>query len=428
MPKREIGEIPTAPPALLLMLREFASGGKWEDVRKRIRATVPDLKEQSFGFESQNLSRSEPLNPTSFDVHLHGALDLLSGDVCVMPKCRVAAAERLARSFGLIADQVWLTDHLSTEVMGMGRPTNAAIDRLMQQTLALAPLLPLIEARIIRFRSPWIATCEGCKKKFEDRVEATSQEVLKVFRRDFKVKRRKDGGFFVITGKAFEPEVVLHSASTSSKRIPSNRECAVREVAGQVSQVLWTAREASMTGGSIFTNSRVGLSGLLHGEGRLPDRKTLLLFDGDRAFEVPWVSQLSPEQILQLRQEASLALPVFRERLARALAQTGPEVSIQSSRELISELRAQAAEVRAELSVKRTKSARYWKTTYGVLGLALSAYGVATDQIVPGVAGLLPILQLLISHKTGHEADVAKLTTRPGYVLVKAQDLLEHAH
>jgi hypothetical protein len=64
MPKREIGEIPTAPPALLLMLREFASGGKWEDVRKRIRATVPDLKEQSFGFESQNLSRSEPLNPT----------------------------------------------------------------------------------------------------------------------------------------------------------------------------------------------------------------------------------------------------------------------------------------------------------------------------------------------------------------------------
>lgn len=211
MRKREIDEIPTAPPALLLMLREFAAGAKWEDVRKRIKAIVPDLKEQSFAFESQNVSRSEPLDPTSFDVHLHGALDLLSGDVCVMPKCRVAAAERLARSFGLIADQVWLTDHLSTEVMGMGRPTNAAIERLMQHAVALAPLLPLIEARIIRFRSPWIATCEGCKKEFEDQVEATSQEVLKVFRRDFKVKPRKDGGFFVTTGKAFEPTVFLHS-------------------------------------------------------------------------------------------------------------------------------------------------------------------------------------------------------------------------
>jgi hypothetical protein len=345
-----------------------------------------------------------------------------------MPKCRIAAAERLARSFGLIADQVWLTDHLSTEVMGMGRPTNPAIDRLMQHALALAPLLPLIEARIIRFRSPWIATCEGCKEKFEDQVEATSQEVLKVFRRDFKVKPSRGGGFFISTGKAFEPTVFLHSISKSPKRMPSNRECAVREVADQVRQVIWTAREASMTGGTIFTNSRVGLSGLLQGEARLPDRKTLLFFDGDRAFEVPWVSQLSPEQILQLREEASLALPVFRERLARALVQTGPQVNIQSSQELISELRAQAAEVRAELTVKRTKSARYWKTTYGVLGLALSAYGVATDQVIPGVAGLLPILQLLISHETGHEADVAKLTTRPGYVLVKAQDLLEHAH
>ena len=157
MRKREIDEIPTAPPALLLMLGEFASGAKWEDVRKWIKAIVSDLKEQSFAFEPQNVSRSEPLDPISFDVHLHGALDLLSRDVCVMPKCRVAA-ERLARSFGLIADQEWLTDHLSTEVMGMGRPTNAAIERLMQHAVALAPLLPLIEARIIRFRSPWIAT------------------------------------------------------------------------------------------------------------------------------------------------------------------------------------------------------------------------------------------------------------------------------
>ena len=164
MRKREIGEITTAPPALLLMLREFASGAKWEDVRKRIKAIVPDLKQQSFGFESQNVSRSEPLNPSSFDVHLHGALDLLSGNGCVELECRVAAAERLARSIGLIADQVWLTDHLSTEVMGIGRPTNAAIERLMQHAVALAPLLPLIEARIIRFRSPWIAACEGCNQ------------------------------------------------------------------------------------------------------------------------------------------------------------------------------------------------------------------------------------------------------------------------
>jgi hypothetical protein len=181
MRKHELGEIPNAPPALLLMLREFTLGGKWEDVRKRIKAIVPDLKEQSFGFEPQNVSRSEPLNPTSFDVHLHGALDLLSGDGCVMPTCRVAAAERLTRSFGLIADQVWLTDHLSTEVMGMGRPTNAAIDRLMQDAVALAPLLPLIEGRIIRFRSPWIRHAKAVIKSFSIRSRLQARKYSRPF-------------------------------------------------------------------------------------------------------------------------------------------------------------------------------------------------------------------------------------------------------
>src|SRR5437868_458187 len=131
MPKREIGELATAPPALVLMLREFASGADWDGIRKRIRAIIPDLREQSFAFESENVTRSEPSVPTSFDVHLDGALDLLSGRSCVALECRIAAAERLARSVGLIADRVWLTDHLSTEVICMGRATNAALDRLM---------------------------------------------------------------------------------------------------------------------------------------------------------------------------------------------------------------------------------------------------------------------------------------------------------
>lgn len=428
MPKREIGEIRTAPPALLLMLREFAAGTDWDSVRKRIRAIVPDLRDQSFAFESQNISRPESSTPTSFDVHLDGALDLLSGRTCVALECRIAAAEQLARSVGLIADWVWLTDHLSTEIVCMGRATNAAVDGLMQHAVALAPLLPLIEAGIVRFRSPWIATCNDCNEDFVRQVESTTEEVLKVFRRDFKVQPRKDGGFFVSTGSAFEPALFLHSVSSTPKRLPTNREYASQAVANEIRQVLWAAREASMTGGSIFTNSRVALAGLLHREGRLPARKSLLLFDGDRAFEVPWVSDLTAAQILQLREEASIALPAFRELLTRTLVQTGPDVRTPSSRELISDLRAQAAEVRAELTVKGRKSARYWKTTYAVLGLTLSAYGVAADQVIAGVAGLLPILQLLISHKTGHEADLAKLTTRPGYVLVKAQEILAHAH
>jgi hypothetical protein len=80
------------------------------------------------------------------------------------------------------------------------------------------------------------------------------------------------------------------------------------------------------------------------------------------------------------------------------------------------------------LEAIRKNSARYWKATYGILGLGLSAYGVAADQVLPGVGGLLPIIHLLIDHKTGHESEVSKLTTSPGFVLVKAQDILAHSH
>jgi hypothetical protein len=314
-----------------------------------------------------------------------------------------------------MADRVWLTDHLSDAVLSMGRATNEALDHLMKHAMTLAPLLPLIAAGIVRFRSPWIPTCGQCSAEFEDEV-------------DFKIERDKDGGYIARTGKSFDPPLFFRSMGARPDGIPSSREFAKSTVADQIRSSLWTAREASMTGGSLLTNSRIALAGLLQREGRLPDRGALLLFDKERELSVPWVSDLNAAQILQLREEAALALPAFRECLTRAMARSDAHPEGRSSDEVISELREQAAEVWAELSAKRQHSARYWKVSYGLLGLALSAYGVASDQIIPGVGGILPVLQLLISHKVGYEAELAKPTTRPGYVLVKAKEILAHAH
>jgi hypothetical protein len=179
----------------------------------------------------------------------------------------------------------------------------------------------------------------------------------------------------------------------------------------------------------VFSNSRIGLAGMLQCDGRLPrTREGLRVLEESRELDIPWVSELNPLQVLQLREEASQAVPLLREMLAKAITYSEDQSSTRADPDVIGALRAQAAEVRAELSAKQTKSARYWKVAYGLLGLGLSAYGVATDQVLPGVGGLLPILQLLIAHKTGHESEVAKLKARPGYVLVRAQDILAHAH
>lgn len=425
----EIGDLPTAPPALLMMLQEFAPGRDWGVVRRRIRASVRDMKDQSLAFEMQNVSRVEPPSAIRFEVHPHGALDLLSEHGCSALDCRVGAAQRLARSLGLIADRVWLTDHLSTEVMTLGRATNDAIDRLMRHAIALAPLLPLMKAGVVRFRSPWIATCASCSDEFEGRVEVTAQAVMRSFARQVKVERKDAGGYYVRTGDFFAPPLVLHSKAGDSARVPTSREFAEYLVAREVREVLWAAREATFTKGAVFSSSRVALTGMLECDGRLPRTPAeLRVFEDSRALDMPWVSELTPSQVLELREEASDAIPLFRELLARASTCGNARTPDSAGLDLIAELRSQAAEVRAELNAKQSKSARYWKVAYGVLGLGISAYGVATDQVVPGVGGLLPIIQLLIAHKTGHEADVAKLKTRPGYVLVRAQDILAHAH
>jgi hypothetical protein len=418
------------PPALLLIWQEIADCESPADIRRRVKGMLRDLRDQSEGFARQQISRdSDSKGSLRFEVHLHGAMDLLSGHGCNDIRCRVSAANRIARSVGLIADRVWLTDFLSERFVDFGRPTNSKLDEVVADVLVLSQLRPLILAGVIRFRSPWISGCNSCIDHFDRHVEQAAEELAYVFKSEFRIEKRPDGGFCAHTGRCLEPNMVFNSVSKNLKPFPSTKTYARYWVRQELRSALWTAREASMTGGAVVSNSRVGLAGLLQQDGRLVDMNTLLLMDKERAFSVPWVSELNAAQIVQLRQEASSALPQFREALSRAMSVfDSAAIASTNSTNLIADLREQASEVRSELEAKRVHSARYWKTTYGILGLGLSAYGVATDQVIPGVGGLLPIIHLLINHKSGHESEVSKLTRKPGFVLVKAQDILAHSH
>jgi hypothetical protein len=284
----------------------------------------------------------------------------------------------------------------------------------MHHAIALAPLLPLMKAGIVRFRSPWIATCDSCTQDFEIAVERTAQEVLRLFSRQITIERKNSGGYFARTGRCFEPPVALHGYNQDDS-IPSRRDFAEYLVAREIRQALWACREATFTRGVVFSNSRVALAGMLHCEGRLPQRSAeLRVLEDNRSLDLPWVSELNPSQVLQLREEASQAIPLLREMLARATTFSAGDESSSAAANLIADLRSQAEEVRAELSVKRSKAAKYWRTAYGLLGLGISAYGVASDQPLAGLGGLLPILQLLIEHRTGHESEMNRTGFRGG--------------
>lgn len=422
-------EIAGLPPAILLLISEVSEANSWEDARKRLKRLLPELATQSEVFlAADDCEQPRVRKGSVFAVHMHGALDLFMRDGCMELPCRLKAADHLARSVGLIADEVWLTDTFSIRALTFGRATNRKLDALLADTMVLTRLAPLIEAGIVKFRRSSLTLCRTCHDEFETRVASLAARLVPEFRRDFKVRDLEGGGYMIDTGKCFDPPLLQRSIDLSEAS-PTARSAAERIVCDEVRSALWAARDAAVSGGSIFSNSRVALTGLLREEGRQLDRRSLLRFEREREFQVPWVSSLEPQQVVQLRKEAFKALPSFRNAMARALAYSGDALaSRDKAGEIVEALRSQADEVREELSAKRKASARYWRTSYALLGLGLSAYGVASDQAAAGVAGLLPLIQLLIEHKTGHESDVEQLEHRPGFVLVKAQQLLEHAH
>jgi hypothetical protein len=363
---------------------------------------------------------------SKLDFHLHGALDLLSGDGCSAFPCRLKAADRIARSVGLIADRIWITDTISDRLVDFGRATNEKIDDLIEDALVLSRLSPLINVGLMKFRSPFYAICDQCSIKFTGDISLLTKKLVKTFKSDFKLEARDEGGFIAHTGKCFEPPISM--TNPYATELPKLQDLFSGRIEQELRSILYVAREASLTGGSIVSNSRLGLAGLLEQEGRLLSKRSMLLLEREREINVPWVSELTPEQVVQLREEAATALPAFRSQLTKIFNSDSSVEAKKSALISIEALRDQAAEVRAELTAKKRYSSRYWKVTYGILGLGLSAYGIASENIAAGVGGLLPLIQLLINHQTGYETELAKLTTRPGYVLLKAQDILSHAH
>ncbi|MES2037196.1 MAG: hypothetical protein V4495_05115 [Pseudomonadota bacterium] len=422
-------DLPDVPPVVLMLLVAFAESSSWEDNRKRIKSMLKDLRDQSVAYEAQCLeNKPTKANPLQFDVHLHGGLDLFDGrGACSDLACRLQVADRVCRSMGLIADRIWLTDLITEKFVNFGRATNAKLDEIVADSFVLSRLAPLILEGIIRFRSPWNPVCKSCLERFDETVLSLSSDIAREFKKEARFRSRKNGNYVLDTGGFFEPSVIYSNIEPINP-LPTLRGATETIIYNQIRSAMWVSRHASLLGGSIFSNSRVGLTGLLKQDGRFSDSKRLMLLDSERSIMIPWVSELDPEQVLQLRQEAANALPLFREMMAKTLTvDDDMDGGTQKSRAFISDLREQAEVVRSELSTVRKNSGRFWKTTYGLLGLGLSAYGVASDHVIPGVGGLLPLIQLLINHKIGHEKDVDELTYRPGYVLVKAQDLLIHA-
>jgi hypothetical protein len=149
-------------------------------------------------------------------------------------------------------------------------------------------------------------------------------------------------------------------------------------------------------------------------------------WERSRSVNLPWIGELSVEQVAQLRIEAADALPRFRESFLRALMQ--PPDNDRAAIEAIQRLRAEAEEVASELKALNVTRGSSFRTTAGLLGVTASVYGFGSGFVPPAgaIGGLLSLLGLLHGSARKDEQDEAKLRSKPGYVLLKARELLDH--
>jgi hypothetical protein len=139
------------------------------------------------------------------------------------------------------------------------------------------------------------------------------------------------------------------------------------------------------------------------------------------------VSGLDIEQTIQLRAEASQALPLFREFLASKLSARSKRDGEQNWEDCVAELRYQSEEVRSELKQVTARSGSLQRNAKGILGMGISVLGFAVEGPITALTTLLSTLGLLHGGPHLPPDSAMSATARPGFVLVAAQDILAHA-
>lgn len=402
--------------------------------RKRLRGMMKDLKAQvAVTLDSYDFERGVVSSPLEFSAYADSGLDLFGGQgACQSFDCRMAYANRFARSFGLLADKSYLTDAITSKIESIGRPTNEALENLLDDVFVLKRLAPLVRAGVVRFRPASYPMCADCGEEFVTRVDEISEGIYKNSSSSIQALIENPEYLTITTGDLYDPPLFLRKYNKSGQwRHEDNDDAIRRVISAQVYDSLLSANSAAIAGGTVVSNSRLGMLGLLEAEKRLSSPEEFPAWGVNAAAQLPWVSELSVKEILILREEAGNALPRLREVMRRHLgAQSFDDLQVNrlaSLREAMQELREDAAEVEAELKSIRSRKSRHFNKLYGILGLSIFAYGALDGKISEGLLGLAAALGLLHQFQRDDSKHAEALKSRPGYVLVQAREILAHS-
>jgi hypothetical protein len=423
------------PPVVQLLLREVGAHPEGADAHKFFKRLFPELQRQAeWTFSHLKQAYPDPqTDSTMLCINPSSGLDPFSRyGKCFDFKCRTLNADQIARTVGLYADVALIGDTFTEQALFTDRWTRGQSDLLMGDLIALFRLIPLFCTGTFRFISNIGAFCKTHQDVFTSQVDDVCNQLASQAESTLQFSRQ--GDFLSIESSEFSGIPMFHRVRLNAKqkldlvRVPDLRRFGMpiyrSLICGEVHETLFKMRRVP-TGAIAFSNTRASLLAARHVDGNQLLARDAEIWEADRSVKLPWVSNLSVENIVRLRDAADRALPSFRAKMARAMA----DPDINASSKLAFDLREQAAEVEAELAALDAPGEAKFRTIAGLVGMTISVYGYAGEIMAPGAAlgGLATLLGLL--HAGGHKErmEVAKLTSRPGYVLVKAKELARHA-
>ncbi len=427
------------PPVIELLSTQIfkVSGESVDDLFKSVRELIPELRWQA-EWSVENHEYIDEKNKqiiTKFAISPESGINPFSYmGKCSDIECRIDAARNFSSTLGLYSDIIYLTDPFTTQFVyddGEVEWEDSEINGLLVQIAILNELLPLIKKGVIQFISPIKAICKPCFERFEEQVCDFSDQFVSEFWEQVEVEIQND--FFAVhTGNLHEPSMVyrrLYDPTLNNKKQikKAARELFYGVISEEVDSHLYSMYNASSLSSTIFSNSRAGLMSLKKLEGHKQNVSQQIAWEQSRTAELPWLKNLTPTQIVELRDSASKSLPQFRELMHQNIALSTQEGLIDNNArctELISELRLQAEEVKSELAAINIANEQRFHNTLGFSGISIALYSSAIGSPLVGLSALIATMGLIHTSLRNDHKEVEKLTSKPGYVLVKAEQIL----
>lgn len=426
------------PPVMRVLLEEdWGYLKSFSDFSKRFKRIAPEISAQAeYGLEHYDYYGDKPNSDSGFIVTASGGLNPFSDrHVCAAPDCRIKNAKEFAGTLGLYADIITIPDPFSWALADNKKPKNDEIFWVLKQMLVVRELYPLIQAGVVRFWSGGTGYCSGCYQKVNSKIEECADTLIEDLDRYLQVEVVGDVLLLKMTGRLETPATAHYKLRASDKKKISAgasihdiaKRIAAEDIRNSLRETMVELNYSEKISSVLFSTSRRDLFALNRIDNDAPSISKLAVWEKARSIQLPWVSKLSVEQIVRLREEAADALPAFRGTFASHIA--SPSSTVSSVEGKIEALRESAFEVERELKSLKLPAERRFRNIAGSLGISVSVYGFAAGFAAPAVAlgGLMSLLGLVHASARHDDQKASALKAKPGYVLLKAKEMSEHA-